>query len=288
MIPLVGGSGLPRIATQMQNGALDLEPLLRGVLRIAFAEIHSPNWYMQLQSATRGKLESCRRRAERARGTRLEPDPWRAAGLVEIRDVLTELYSGGLEALLRPVWESPTAMRIDLERLIQVRHDQAHPGVVPLSLARRDEAAAMVRRIRLGLEAVRRAISRDAGDEWWPYLERIESPNIPEFSWSRAGGGGALRPRLFEGDEIEFHVSAVNPAGPQEELLYIVDVRESSMAGPPHGAWQSDPVLNCRADVSGRDVTFMFGLKTTSGGHQASGLDDWRVLMAKVIPRGAE
>lgn len=74
---------------------------------------------------------------------------------------------------LTSVWADSSFAVVDLERLTTARDKRAHRVGPPLGEVADSEAVAMVARLRIGLEDVRRRLDDQQG-EWWP-LHRLSS-----------------------------------------------------------------------------------------------------------------
>jgi hypothetical protein len=180
-------------------------------------------------------------------------------------------------------WHSVAQVQADFERLLADRHDIAHPDVVePPTAAQREEAEATRHRLRLGCERVRRRLL-DAEDQWFPYIESVHCPGIDGWEYQR-GGAQPVVVSFVEGDRIEFHVSAVNTDGSDSGLRYGLYVQPDGgsfvtiVDGAPTGR------LDCVAQPPGRAVMFQVRVRRATGGHDASGWDDYVTFVARVRP----
>jgi hypothetical protein len=211
------------MAPLMDDPAIEipgLERLARDVLRSVLELISGSDWLSALSRATRDGVARAADIARRQRPDEVLVDDWAAAGLSEIRQVLQSNWDA-VGQRLQPVWRSRAEAEVDLDRLLQHRGRALHEvGVINFS-AQRDEMAAVVTRLRIGFEEVRRSLLPDETN-WLPYLERIESP-IAGLCWSR-GATSPDRPTLRQGDLVQLKLVGVNPSGPQEDLEYDIEI----------------------------------------------------------------
>lgn len=282
----------------LDNSVSLVEADLRSVLGELFECSLGSSWQQHLSKGVAGKLARKWEVASKARAG-VPEDPWQAAGLSEIgsvaahflrrlRDESDSLSSNDSEGLLRSslsqLWRSPEECEVDINRLLPLRHDQSHPGVTaPPASVFETERAVIMKRLRLGCEAIRRRLTDDEG-EWWPYIERVTCPGIDGWLFERKthrGQGGNAS--LVEGDHLEFVVEAVNPRGPDDELEYGLCVQ-------PDGGyfstleWKSNSRLLVKASPPGRRVTFLVAVRSAGGGHSAGGIDDEAIFMARIKP----
>jgi hypothetical protein len=212
------------------TGIPDLERLLRDVLRRCFETAFGPEWLSQLNSGVRPGVLRAGEVARSQRPTDLLRDDWDAAGLGEMDKALRSHWAD-LKDLLGPVWAEQNEAVVDLSRLRGFRGRELHAVGPRLGAVGRAELDAIVQRLRIGLEGVRRAMANDQGD-WWPYIEAIHS-NVPEFNGDRENRPG--RAKLIEGDTVTFEVVGVHPTKAQQDLIYKLE-----LAGP--GASSGDGV----------------------------------------------
>lgn len=190
----------------------DLERLMRSVIRTVAAKTWGTNWLddgISISKKARDKIASEAERARRSRPDEHLADDWQAAGLDEILTVLVSRWPD-LSSQFAAVWPSDTHMRTDIERLKAYRGKGLHAVGAPPNPAEHQELEAMILRLRIAFEAVRR-IGAPLPDQWWPYIERIDS----NVDWS-------TKPTLYHGDVVTITVTAVNPRGGQEDLRYWI------------------------------------------------------------------
>jgi hypothetical protein len=219
----------------------DLERLMRDVLRDVFEGTLGDGWLASgLSRSVREGIERAGNLARSQRPTEALRDDWDAVGLAEMAASLRSVWQQ-LDGALDSLWPDPHAASVDLDRLIAYRGKNLHAVGPPGGQIRDDEIGAMILRLRVGFESVRRRLANEEG-EWWPYVEAIHS-NIPEFCWDRTSGPYIpSRPLLFEDDLVTFSVVGVHPNGPQERLRYRVYVGTSG--------WDSDWTADSTFSVS--------------------------------------
>ncbi len=282
----------------LDESVASIEAKLRSVLAELFNRSLGSSWQQFLPRRVAKELARQRRAASEARPG-VPEDPWRAAGLSEIRSVvvhfLRELHErrgdfsstdpdGLLPASLCELWQSAAECEVDIGRLQGVRHDQAHPGVTaPLGAVVESEMAAAMKRLRLGCEAIQRRLT-DRDGEWWPYIEKVTCPGIDGWLFERKvspnQSGNVL---LVEGDQLEFIVQAVNPTGPDDDLEYGVSVQGDGGCFSPL-EWKDEPRLFLQAAPPGRHVSFLVAVRASGGGHSANGTDDEVIFPARIAP----
>jgi hypothetical protein len=278
--------------------ATELEALLRLTLGDLFVRTVGVNWQNSLSAGVRTSLEKTREVAARNRDG-VGSDPWTTAGLREIRQVAEsfamDVYEGRadhsatdpdrlLNAGLKDLgWHTVAQCSADFQRLEAERHDDAHPGVVaPPASAVIEEVEAIRRRLRLGAEAVRRRLI-GADEEWFPFIERVDCPHIPQWKYVR----GRIFPEpaaLGEGDEVEFVVSALNTDGSGTGLRYGLYVQPDGGGFVTIVDDDASGRLACVAGPPGRSVMFRIAVRALEGGHDASGWDDEVIFMARIKP----
>jgi hypothetical protein len=212
----------------------DLERLMRNVLRDVLRVNLGDEW---LGGLSKGARDGVDRAAETARSQRPNEnlrDPWEAVGIGEIGATLRSTWDH-LGGALADVWKDAAEAKVDLDRLRAYRGKNLHAVGSPEGKIRADEAAAIVLRLRVGFEGVRRQLAGDQG-EWWPYIEAVHS-NIAEFCYDRSRGP-ATRPeaKLVEGDTVQLDVVAVHPTAPQERLRYKFGGRMNTISAD----WTTD------------------------------------------------
>lgn len=197
-----------------------LERLMRDVLRSTCEEAAGPLWLGTLSRSVADAVNGAAGRAATQRPDERLDDAWEAAGLAEIRALLRSWWPR-IGAQLSPVWNELAEMQVDLDRLLAYRGKSLH-AVGPVNYEnQRTEARAIITRLRIGFEEVRRQRLPD-DLEWLPYLERIESP-IEGLCWSRTTGSREW-PTVRQGDRIDIRLIGVNPAGDQDRLQYDIEI----------------------------------------------------------------
>lgn len=284
------GSIVPLVADDQISS---VEFLLRSTIGELLRSALGAGWQQFLSRSVTSALE---RESNHAKAVRagVPDDPWAAAGLAEIEKVamhflrkqsdLSDKDPDDLLSYLHDLWSAAEECRVDISRLRRLRDDQAHPGIAPpIASAIRDEAAATVRRLRLGCESIRRRLAR-VEDEWWPYIERVDCPGIEVWRYQRSQAEPG-RAHLIEGDRLEFVVTAINPVGPDEDLEYALGVQpEGGSFSVPE--WGSQPDLHATAGPTGRNVVFRVLVRSPEVAHSAEGWDDEVSFVAKVVPHG--
>lgn len=278
---------------------LEVEALLREVLGSLLHRTAGAEWEQRLSGRIRRSLK---RVHDAAQGSRegVPDDPWLTAGLNEIREVatffLSEIHEKKTDysatdpdGILREAfddlgWKDVYLCRADIERLKVARHHTAHPDVVhPLSSAQADEVQAIVKRLLLGCERVRRRLM-DLEEEWFPYITTVSCPGIPEWEYRR-GSNFPIAANLNEGDQIEFVVSAVNTNGSDEQLRYGLLVQADGGSFVTAVDDEREGRLTCRASPPGREVGFCVAVRDVGGGHDASDWDDEVCFQARIRPQ---
>jgi hypothetical protein len=269
-----------------------VEFLLRSTIGELLRAALGADWQQLLSKSITSDLK---RESDRAKAARegVPDNPWAAAGLAEIAKVAQHFLRHKSEfskqdpddllSSLHQLWDSPEECQVDLNRLRRLRDDHAHPGVAPpIASALKEEIRAMIRRLRLGCESIRRRLARVEG-EWWPYIERVDCPGIEVWTYERSSRrpGTAL---LVEGDALEFVVRAMNPVGPDEDLDYALCIQPDggSFSQPE---WGPQHELHAMAGPTGRNVVFLVVVRSPKVAHGAGGWDDEVAFTAKVIPR---
>jgi hypothetical protein len=92
------------------------------------------------------------------------------------------------------------------------------------------EVAAIILRLRVGMEQIRRRTMNDTG-EWWPYIEEVHS-NVEGLSCSRLDSVMAVQAN--EGDLIRFEIVGVNPRGEQSDLRYLCSAADNAWVDNRH------------------------------------------------------
>ncbi len=192
----------------------DLEALMRTVLRLSLRAELGDDWLKHLPAHVGRLIEDNAKLAARKRPQEQLRGPWDAAGMPTIRALL----AWKLPIALNAIWPDPAHAEVDLSRLASARDKRAHVVGPPLGQITEDEVAAMVTRLRVGFEEVRRRLEGEVGD-WWPYLASVHS-NVVELCWERSSGWAGRTTTLNEGDLVTLDVVGVNPNGPTEDLRY--------------------------------------------------------------------
>jgi len=212
-----------------------LERLLRDVCRLALEAIHGLDWLDQLSGAEREAVEKDARLARTQRPDEALRDDFDAAGL----QVLAKILRGRLgPPVVSAAWDSNRdAAQVDLDRLHAHRGKGLHLVGPPTGQIADAEAAAIIKRLRVRLEAYRREIMDEAGD-WWPYIESATS-NVDAFCFVRPGAPRQVS--LIEGDLVTIDVVGVNPAGPDEDLRFRIGFGGSAGGPrPPDSGWRPE------------------------------------------------
>lgn len=192
----------------------DLEALLRHVIRRSMESESGSAWLSSLPSNVVKHVSDVAALARRKRPHEQLRDDWDAAGMPAIR----ALVAWKLPQALTSVWIDPRFALVDLERLTTTRDKRAHRVGPPIGEIEGSEAAAIVTRLRLGLEDVRRRLDDQQGD-WWPYIASVHS-NLEALCWERASGWKGGNDVVTEGDLLTFDVVGVNPTGAEADLRY--------------------------------------------------------------------
>jgi hypothetical protein len=195
----------------------DLERLMRDVLRGVFAAALGAEWLNGLSNQVRKGVEWAAETAHKQRPDETLRDDWDAVGIGEIVATLRSTWQN-LNGALADVWPTKYEATVDLTRLNAYRGKNLHAVGPPAGQIKDEETAAMILRLRIGFEGLRRSLAHDDG-EWWPYVEAIHS-NIPEFCFDRTTPLPLRQPVLFEGDLVWFEIVGVHPQGPQDRLRY--------------------------------------------------------------------
>src|SRR5664280_3209644 len=191
---------------------------MRDVLRSVFVTTLGAEWLKGLSNQVRPGVERAAETARKQRPKESLRDDWAAVGIGEIAATLRSTWPT-LNGALAGVWSSLDEMDVDLSRLAAYRGKNLHAVGPPQGQIKDEEVAAMILRLRIGFEGLRRSLAQDDG-EWWPYIEAIHS-NVPEFCFDRTTPP-TLRDTivLSEGDLVRFEVVGVHPQGPQDRLRY--------------------------------------------------------------------
>lgn len=197
-----------------------LERLMRDVIRAACVHELGASWLADLSRSVTVEIDKAHVRARRQRPTEALHDSWDAAGLSEISSLVRSQWNA-LGPRLSPAWTSREEATVDLQRLLDYRGKSLHAVGISNPASRRAEIAATITRLRLAFEAFRRSLLPEETN-WIPYLEGIESP-ISGLCWSR-GNRQPEAPTLREGDLVEIRLLGINPAGPQGDLRYRIEV----------------------------------------------------------------
>ena len=197
-----------------------LERLMRDVIRAVCEQELGPSWLAALSRSVTVDIDKAREVARRQRPDEALRDNWEAAGLSEIASLLRSRWDM-LAARLGPAWERREEATVDLQRLIEYRGKALHAVGITNPASQQAEMAGTITRLRLAFEAIRRSFLPDETN-WIPYLEGIESP-IAGLCWSRGNGHPDL-PTLHQGHLVEIRLLGVNPAGPQTDLRYRIEV----------------------------------------------------------------
>lgn len=203
---------------------------MRDVLRRVFDAAVGVDWLDGLSEGARKGIERSANIARTQRPDETLGDDWDAVGIREIDATLRSIWQR-LNGALTTVWPDQNAATVDLDRLRAYRGKNLHAVGPPDGQIRDEEMGAMVLRLRIGFEGLRRHLANDEG-EWWPYIEAVHS-NIPEFCLDRTTGlmGNAV---LSEGDLVRFEIVGVHPQGPQDRLRYRLTARGGHI---PDSGW---------------------------------------------------
>jgi hypothetical protein len=215
----------------------DLERLIRGVLRRCFVGKLGSSWLTTRSQRVRDAVAKAAGLARTQRPDEELLDDWDAAGLGEISVAVSSSWSE-IGGSIKPVWSSQQAAIVDLERLQAYRGKTLHAVGPPVGQIRAAEVDAIVLRIRVAFEQIRRTLINDEGD-WWPYIEAIHS-NISEFCLTRnARTFGAAA--LMEGDLVTFNVVGVHPTGSQDALVYRLNHAGPGASSADDTDWRASP-----------------------------------------------
>lgn len=219
--------------TETTSSIPNLERLMRDVLRRCFVAAYGDAWFSQLSQGVRAGVTKAADNARAQRPGEQLADDWEAAGLGEIRKALVSSWDT-ISPRVATVWSTREEAKVDLDRLQAYRGKALHavgPSIGQIHIA---EVDAMILRIRIGLEGMRRNLMSDEG-EWWPYIEAIHS-NISGFCVARNGrrGGWAT---LTEGDLVTFDVIGVHPNGSQDSLTYRLMVAGTGASAADDTGW---------------------------------------------------
>ncbi|MGH3370988.1 MAG: hypothetical protein ACRDPR_13420 [Nocardioidaceae bacterium] len=107
-------------------------------------------------------------------------DDWDAVGFDEIAASVRSRWQA-LGASLAPAWKRVEEADVDLRRKLEYRGKALHAVGATKSAALQAETSAVIKRLRLAFEEIRRSLLPDDTD-WLPYLERIES-SIRGLCW---------------------------------------------------------------------------------------------------------
>jgi hypothetical protein len=195
----------------------DLERLMRDVLRGVFAATLGAEWLNGLSNQVRKGVERAAETAHIQRPDETLRDDWDAVGIGEIAATLRSTWQN-LNNAVADVWPTLDEATVDLNRLSAYRGKNLHAVGPPEGQIKDEEIAAMILRLRIGFEGLRRSLAHD-DDEWWPYIEAIHS-NIPEFCFDRTTPPPLRRTVLTEGDLVWFEIVGVHPQGRQDRLRY--------------------------------------------------------------------
>jgi hypothetical protein len=251
----------------------DLERLMRDGLRGVLVAANGPDW---LDTAPQSVRQGAARAAATARAKRPGEtlrDDWDAVGLSEMQSALRSVWNDVHDALVA-VWPDLSSASVDLARLVAYRDKNLHAVGPPGGQVADDETGAMILRLRIGFEGLRRKMANDAG-EWWPYIEAVHS-NIPEFCRSRATRFEAEQPRLSEGDLIWIEVVGVHPTGAQGRLRYRFS--DSRLSGDDSG-WVESSKFEANVPRQ-RDIRYYLWVADVD---DLANSDGW-VVHASVVP----
>jgi hypothetical protein len=131
-------------------------------------------------------------------------DDWEAVGLGEMEAALRSQESTPQAVL--DVWDNREAIGVDLQRLAAYRGKNLHAVGPPSGQVGDSEMAAVILRLRIGFERVRRDLADTAGD-WWPYIAAMSS-NIPLLCFERTS-----LPLCRGPSSVEFLESAYGQSG---------------------------------------------------------------------------
>ena len=206
-----------------------LEQLMRNVVRLAMQVQKGSDWLEQLSGSIARTMEKDAALASRNRPKEVLRDDWEAAGLETIGSLLRSDWP----AAMSPMWTDATVATVDLDRLLAYRGKNLHKVGAPVGEITDEEAAALMKRLRLGFEAARRELLDESG-EWWPYVAAIHS-KVPQFCWERSEGARYLNSVLNEGDLVTIDVTGVHPGADDSRLRFRLRSSEVT-ADPPSWA----------------------------------------------------
>ncbi len=211
----------------------DLERLMRNVVRMAMEADYGAPWLSTLSSTASRAVERAGAVAKAKRPAEVLRDDWDAVGLDEMAAVLRSKWP----PTMAQVWVDDEAARVDLKRLSKFRGKALHAVGGPSGQISDDEIGAVIRRVRVNLEAVRRSLLDDTG-EWWPYIASVHS-NIPEFCYERSSSARVCFALLIEGDLVTLDAVGVDPKGNDSALLYRMLAPSIPEIG--YGSWGPTP-----------------------------------------------
>lgn len=159
-----------------------VERLMPDVVRQVCNVTIGEDWLTKTSQSVADGVARAAALAHAQRPSEVLQDDWDAVGLAEIGALLRSWWPK-LGGSLTPLWAKAVEADVDLERLLKYRGKSLHAvGQVNFE-SQRAEVAAVITRLRIGLEQVRRNLIPGELD-WLPYLERIESP-IEGLCWTR-------------------------------------------------------------------------------------------------------
>lgn len=185
-----------------------------------------------------------------------------------------------VEDELGGVWQHLDEARVDLGRLLAYRGKKLHAVGPPAGQIRDTEIGAVVLRLRVGFETLRRKVAHDAG-EWWPYIEAVHS-NIPEFCLSRSSGRIFGSATLSAGDLVWFEIVGIHPQETQDRLRFRLNAAGPVGGEIPDSGWLTENRFEVTVPL-GRSVAFHLFVADVD---DLANDEEW-VCSCKVRPPGA-
>jgi hypothetical protein len=208
---------------------------MRNVLRLVLERERGLEWFSSLSATQQSTIKRAGERASERRPNEELRDAFDAAGLAEIAGLIRSDQLSATKA----IWPDKTAASVDLEPLISYRDKNLHAVGPPSGQITEDEIRAVLLRLRIGFEAIRRKLLAET-NTWWPYIAAVHS-NVPEYCFERSAGGRmTLSAVLVEGDLVTLDVVGVHPSAAAERLRYRVGFGGTAgRVRPPDVDWQA-------------------------------------------------
>ena len=283
------GTRIPNLLVHMVDAGdfAGLEALLREVIDMVAVAHLGQNWESDLSRRIQKDLASNHEHVKRVRSDVAE-DPWTVAGLDQIEEVALHFLRAGPETIqnrLRAIWITDEECKADFTRVRRSRATYVHPIEYDVPSEVDDRLVeSTVNAIRVKAEYVRRMALRES-DEWFPYIERVVCPTVPEWEYSR----GSTYPRdamLSQDDEVELHVTAVHPRSGNLEYVAVEAPPGGSYSAREGWRWQTSNILHVRARFPGRNAMFAVFIRDPEiRGHTTAGTDDEIIFTAEVRPQ---